>query len=957
MPYYPLAALRKAPSPTRKVNPFRFGPFSWTGNYDYTMTSYRNYVKDGFERNPIIYAALMYKVRAISQAPIRLYRGDFEQREMVELDNPAWQVWLNPNEHQSMMEFSQQQIVYLNLSGNNYVFLDWQGDQLKAMYNIRPDRIRIAAKEKELAGYLYAPDGFHHRDNIIPILPKNILHIKFPNPDDDLEGMGYGLSPIAALAHAGDIENSETDFVHTWFKAGVTSTGAITYDGVLADAIKEQIREQWMEMYGGAFNWPRPMFLDKGLGWKEMTPPFEKMNLEVLDKRNEARQTAPLGVNGMLIGLPGAMERSTFNNMSEVIWDFWTNTFTPELRLSEVEYQRRLTTADGIFPAYDLTQVPALMEMATKLVAPFTEMVKTGVPPAIAARFLGMNLPAYKGDSISYMPLNLQPVTGRTAPTTTTPATEAPTSDETPNDMAEPTEPGRDELALVPVKAIPTDSQQGYAVLAYFDDTRRLVSIQESLKSLLGDSAEYLDPATFHVTLLYTTDAQFAAIQSSLPLNPAAFSISIDGLAVFDTPDGYAIHATLRKEGTLVGVQAALAMTAMNKGVTISPFSQPEAYTPHITLAYSQQSIQPIDFTPFSMMVNRLEVSDKNHDVLISQNLKSLPEPEHKSWSENERAILWKAMDDIAQSHEQAFGQAATKAFRRDQAEIGAILNETVQESRSRKATVSWLSALPAIKDWLRAAGPDHWREVFLPVQVALVEDTANLWAVEMGLGFDIPNVESMTWFQDYTLVFAQPINETTSKNITDLLTIGQNEGWSIGQMQSHLDQLFQQYLDGDLTSEDFEWFTERMPPWRRELIARTETTRMANAGSLNLFRYWGAPSKEWLATLDDRVRPSHAAMAGQQRPINEPFESGNGVQLRFPGDPQAPLSETAACRCAIAPVLTSVQMSVVRYNLDRKGYVRVLQKTDGQNRLSTEAPGILPEDRKPGKESEAERN
>lgn len=67
-----------------------------------------------------------------------------------------------------------------------------------------------------------------------------------------------------------------------------------------------------------------------------------------------------------------------------------------------------------------------------------------------------------------------------------------------------------------------------------------------------------------------------------------------------------------------------------------------------------------------------------------------------------------------------------------------------------------------------------------------------------------------------------------------------------------------------------------------------------------------GAISREslrrvWITMEDDRVRPSHEAMHGQARRLGEPFESGAGNELAYPGDPDAPLSETANCRCILA--------------------------------------------------------
>lgn len=54
----------------------------------------------------------------------------------------------------------------------------------------------------------------------------------------------------------------------------------------------------------------------------------------------------------------------------------------------------------------------------------------------------------------------------------------------------------------------------------------------------------------------------------------------------------------------------------------------------------------------------------------------------------------------------------------------------------------------------------------------------------------------------------------------------------------------------------------------------------------------------EWVTARDERVRSSHRAVHGQVRADGEPFLSGAGNSLRFPGDPSAPMSERIRCRC-----------------------------------------------------------
>jgi len=102
--------------------------------------------------------------------------------------------------------------------------------------------------------------------------------------------------------------------------------------------------------------------------------------------------------------------------------------------------------------------------------------------------------------------------------------------------------------------------------------------------------------------------------------------------------------------------------------------------------------------------------------------------------------------------------------------------------------------------------------------------------------------------------------------------------------------------------------YRERYIKYRSEVIARTEALRAVHEGEEELYRQAidsGRVAAEdmtrtWITAHDEKVRGSHAAMDGQVRPFGEPFVSGNGYKLRYPGDPDAPASETVECRCAL---------------------------------------------------------
>jgi hypothetical protein len=102
--------------------------------------------------------------------------------------------------------------------------------------------------------------------------------------------------------------------------------------------------------------------------------------------------------------------------------------------------------------------------------------------------------------------------------------------------------------------------------------------------------------------------------------------------------------------------------------------------------------------------------------------------------------------------------------------------------------------------------------------------------------------------------------------------------------------------------------YRERYLKYRSEVIGRTEALRSAHQGSEEALRQAteaghiaaGDLEREWVTARDKRVRDSHRDLNGMIRGVGETFPGDNG-DLRYPGDPNAPGSETIQCRCVLA--------------------------------------------------------
>ena len=90
------------------------------------------------------------------------------------------------------------------------------------------------------------------------------------------------------------------------------------------------------------------------------------------------------------------------------------------------------------------------------------------------------------------------------------------------------------------------------------------------------------------------------------------------------------------------------------------------------------------------------------------------------------------------------------------------------------------------------------------------------------------------------------------------------------------------------------------------ELVGRTAGTSAFEAGQMESFDRAGV-RRRWLSQRDGSTRASHDAADGQEVGAGEAFDVG-GVAMMHPGDPAAPIGETASCRCTVLPILAAAE-------------------------------------------------
>lgn len=131
---------------------------------------------------------------------------------------------------------------------------------------------------------------------------------------------------------------------------------------------------------------------------------------------------------------------------------------------------------------------------------------------------------------------------------------------------------------------------------------------------------------------------------------------------------------------------------------------------------------------------------------------------------------------------------------------------------------------------------------------------------------------------------------------------------------------------------------------------ARTMVTGAQNAGRLHAERYAKSKGVDvvnvWAAALDMRTRHEHRLLDGQKREPDKPFEV-EGLEIMFPGDPDAAPHMVYNCRCTLIPQIKGFEYDIHEDdNLDLSQIDGMTYDEWKHSKVERTNPITLPEDK-----------
>jgi HK97 family phage portal protein len=349
------------------------------------------------------WASLNLLVGTQASLPLMLYRDLPGGGREVARDHWLYRILHDsPNAEQTSLDFLEQICLSLELRGNGYAEKDRIGERIVALTPIHPDAMSVRRGSSGDLEYRWRDEaGQSHVGS-----PREILHIR-----------GFGGSPlggISTLTHARKafgLATSVNRAALRTFLNGLRPSGTLNFEKFLTPEQRKDTHDLLVEKFMGAMNAGRPMVLEGGAKWEQLT--FNPEEAQMLESRAFSVEEI-----ARIFGVPPHMIGHTAGNtklgssMSDMTQGFQKFSLRRRLRRIELAMMKQMLTpadlAAGIIIEFNLEGL--LRGDSAARAAFYQTMLAAGVMTINEVRALE-NLPPVTGGDVPRMQSQNIPIT------------------------------------------------------------------------------------------------------------------------------------------------------------------------------------------------------------------------------------------------------------------------------------------------------------------------------------------------------------------------------------------------------------------------------------------------------------------------------------------------------------------------------------------------------------------
>nr|WP_236761818.1 phage portal protein [Agrobacterium tumefaciens] len=209
-----------------------------------------------------VWACVNLLAGTIASMPLMVYRTDSQGRRTVARDHRLYRVLHDsPNYDQTAVDFWEFISASLELWGNAYARIERSSGQVSGLHPIAPNLVSVRRLTDGAIEYRWTEDGKSYVET-----DATMMHIRGfgGNPLGGMSTLHFGRNTFS-LARA--IDRSAGGM----FKNGLRPSGVLTFATWLSPEQRELAEKKLTEKFLGAVNSGRPLILEGGTTWQQLT--------------------------------------------------------------------------------------------------------------------------------------------------------------------------------------------------------------------------------------------------------------------------------------------------------------------------------------------------------------------------------------------------------------------------------------------------------------------------------------------------------------------------------------------------------------------------------------------------------------------------------------------------------------------------------------------------------------
>lgn len=259
----------------------------------------------------------------VSKIEFELYTVGLSGGEIVYNEvtsHPLLDLLDKPNEETTKAEFIYTLQSHKKLTGDAFVLKLRNGQQVTGLRLLQPDKVTLdlqSPTEKDptvIKSYTYK-DVINGEQIKIVYDPKDIIHFKKPNPNNQFRGLGA----VEALAETIDLDNLTTETTKKFFTNGAITNFVLSAPGKVTEEQIARLEAQMRSKHGGASNAFKAMILGGGLEPKDIS--YTNREMQFLEQLAWYRDKIMIGFGNTKasLGMVDDVNRASFEG-SNIGW-------------------------------------------------------------------------------------------------------------------------------------------------------------------------------------------------------------------------------------------------------------------------------------------------------------------------------------------------------------------------------------------------------------------------------------------------------------------------------------------------------------------------------------------------------------------------------------------------------------------------------------------------------------